>query len=491
MPAPRRLRLLRDRRLLRTEVLAGALTTLALIPEVISFSVIAGVDPMVSLLASVVLCLSMSVLGGRSAMVTAAAGSVALVVAPLVKEHGTQYLLPAVVLAGALQVLFALGGLARLMRFVPRSVMLGFVNGLGILIFSAQVPHVVDVPFLAYVVFAGTLAVVLVLPRLVSSIPSPLVAVALATVAVVVVQGHGHVPDVADEGSVSGGLPGLTAFSVPFDLDTLRIVWPAALSIACVGLLESLLTAKVVDDLTDSRSNKTRELWALGVANVLAGWWGGIAGCAMIGQSVVNVKLGRARTRLSTLFAGLFLLLFITVLSGVMARIPMVALAAVMMVVAVNTVDWHSVRPATLLRMPLSETCVLAVTVVVVVTTGNLAIGVGVGVLTAMVLFARRVATVLRVERSVDPDGTVARYRVVGPLFFGSSNELVEQFSYADDPPHVVIGLTEGQIWDASSVAALDSVEAAYAARGTSVTIEGLDERSTAFRQRLSGHLEP
>jgi SulP family sulfate permease len=249
--------------------------------------------------------------------------------------------------------------------------------------------------------------------------------------------------------------------------------------------METLLTAKLVDDLTDSRSNKSRESWALGVANILAGFYGGIAGCAMIGQTIVNVKIGGARSRISTLVAGLVLLLFVTALSGIMALIPMVALAAVMMIVAVTTVDWHSVKPSTLKRMPLPETIVMVTTVVIVVATGNLAIGVLVGVVLAMVLFARRIAHVIRVDRVVD--GPLVRYAVVGPLFFGSSNDLVEQFSYALDPEEVVIDLTEAQVWDASSVAALDSIESRFAQHGTTATFIGLDARSTAFHGRLTG----
>ncbi|HWT33205.1 MAG TPA: SulP family inorganic anion transporter [Microbacterium sp.] len=478
---------LRSPRTLSIEVLAGTLTTLALVPEVISFSVVAGVDPQVSLVASVVLAVSMSFLGGRPAMVTAAAGSVALVVAPLVKEHGVQYLLPAVVLAGLVQIVFGLGGLARLMRFIPRSVMIGFVNALGILIFAAQVPHLFGVGPAAYVLFAVTILIVVFVPRITTAVPAPLVAVAVVTAAAVVL--HLQVPTVSDEGKVAGGLPGLTPLDVPLDLHTLQLVWPTALSVAFVGLLETLLTAKVVDDMTDSRSRASRESWGLGVANILAGCYGGIAGCAMIGQSVVNVKLGGARSRISTLVAGLVLLLFITVFSGVMAQIPMVALAAVMMIVAISTVNWHSVLPSTLQRMPLSETIVMAVTIVAVVITGNLAIGVAAGVLLAMVLFARRVAHVLRVERTLTGDGTIATYHVVGPLFFGSSNDLVEQFDYPEDPSRVVIDLTRGQVWDASSVAALDSVQAKYAQHGVEVELVGFDERSTRFHTRLTGRL--
>ena len=450
-------RVLRSPALLTRECLAGVITALALIPEVISFSVIAGVDPKVSLVASVVLCLTLSILGGRPAMVTAAAGSVALVIGPMVHLHGVEYILPAVVLGGIIQILFGLAGLARMMRYIPRSVMLGFVNALGVLIFFAQVPHVWGQSPLVWIFFAVTLAIVLLLPRLIKSVPSPLVAIVVVT-AVALLMGY-RMPNVGDEGPMSPGLPGLNTLLVPLNLQTLQIIWPTALSIAFVGLMESLLTAKLVDDLTDTPSSKRRESWGLGVANILAGFYGGIAGCAMIGQTIVNVELGRARSRVSTVAAGLVLLLLVTGLSQIMAQIPMVVLAGIMMVVAVKTVNWHSLQPATLKRMPWSETLIMVLTVAVTVWTGNLALGVLAGVILAMLLFARRIAHVIHAERQLSDDGQSVRYVVRGPLFFASSNDLFEHFDYAHDPKKVTIDLTHAQIWDASSVAALDGIE--------------------------------
>ncbi|MCU1573762.1 MAG: SulP family inorganic anion transporter [Micrococcaceae bacterium] len=476
---------LRSPQQLSREVLAGMVTTLALVPEVISFSIVAGVDPMVSLVASIVLALTMSILGGRPGVITAAAGSVALVIAPLVHNHGVQFVLPTVILAGLIQIVFGLAGLARLMRFIPRSVMIGFVNALGVLIFTAQVPHVLNVPWLAYLLFALTLAIIFILPRFTKIIPSPLVAIVVVTAIVIIA--HLIVPNVADEGPLTGKMPGITPFLVPLNLATLQLILPTALSVAFVGLMETLLTAKFVDEITDTPSHKGRESWALGVSNVLAGFYGGIAGCAMIGQTVLNVKTGQARTRISTFVAGVFLLALVTGLSSIMGQIPMVALAAVMMVVAVTTVDWHSVKPSTLKRMPVPETIVMVVTVAVVVITGNLASGVLVGVILAMVLFARRVAHVITVGRNLTDEGAAVRYAVVGPLFFGSSNDLVDQFSYSDDPASVTIDLSQAQIWDASTVAALDSIETKYRDHGATVTIEGLDERSTGFHRRLTG----
>ncbi len=373
--------------LITRETLAGVLTALALIPEVISFSVIAGVDPQVSLIASVVLCLAMSVLGGRPAMVTAAAGSVALVIGPMVHQHGVGYILPAVILAGIIQILFGICGMARLMRFIPPSVMTGFVNALGILIFFAQVPHFWSRQPLIVGLFVLTLLIVLWAPRFIKAVPAPLIAIVLLT-AYTVTSGQ-LLPTVGDEGAISGGLPGFNALAVPLDLSTLKIIWPCALSIAFVGLMESLLTAKLVDDLTHTPSNKSRESAGLGIANILAGCYGGIAGCAMIGQTIVNVEMGKARSRLSTIVAGMVLLLLVTVLSQVMAKIPMAVLAGVMVIVAVKTFSWQSIRPTALARNPWPETVVMAATVVVTVTTSNLAIGVLAGLI-AMALIPRR-----------------------------------------------------------------------------------------------------
>ena len=373
--------------LLTREVLAGVITALALIPEVISFSVIAGVDPKVSLIASVVLCLSMSFLGGRPAMVTAAAGSVALVIGPMVHQHGVAYILPAVVMAGLIQILFALCGMAKLMRFIPASVMSGFVNALGILIFFAQVPHFWSRSPLIVALFAATILIVLWLPKVVKSIPSPLVAVVLLTLYTAT---SGQIlPTVGDEGSMTGGLPGFTQWLVPFNLDTLQIIWPCALSIAFVGLMESILTAKLVDDLTHTPSNKTRESAGLGIANILAGCYGGIAGCAMIGQTIVNVEMGKGRSRISTLAAALVLLLLVTALSEVMAMIPMSVLAGIMVIVAFKTFSWQSLQPATLKRTPWPETLVMIVTVAATVSTGNLAIGVLAGIVMMLLVPAR------------------------------------------------------------------------------------------------------
>lgn len=378
---------LRSPQLLTREALAGVITALALIPEVISFSVIAGVDPKVSLLASVVLCISMSFLGGRPAMVTAAAGSVALVIGPMVYQHGVAYILPAVALAGVIQIIFGVTKMARLIRFIPQSVMTGFVNALGILIFFAQVPHFWSREPLIVALFALTLLIVIGWPRLVKSVPAPLVAI-VALTCFTVFTGQ-TLPTVGDEGPMQGGLPGFTEWLVPFNWQTLSIVWPCALSIAFVGLLESLLTARLVDDLTHTPSSKGRESAGLGIANILAGFYGGIAGCAMIGQTIVNVEMGKGRSRVSTVAAGLVLLLLVTALSEVMAKIPMVVLAGIMVIVACKTFSWHSVQPGVLASAPLAHTLAMAATVAATISTGNLAIGVVAGLVTIAILPAR------------------------------------------------------------------------------------------------------
>ncbi|WP_028661007.1 SulP family inorganic anion transporter [Nocardioides insulae] len=478
---------LRSPRLLRTEVLAGLVVALALIPEALSFSILAGVDPQVGLFASFTTAVTIAIVGGRPAMISAAAGSVALVIAPVMRDHGFDYFIATVLLGGLIQVVLAVLGVARLMRFIPRSVMVGFVNALAILIFSAQLPHLIGVPWLVYPMVAVGIAVIVVLPRFTRAVPSPLVAIALLTGAVVLI--GWDLPNVGDEGELPHGLPSLFLPDVPLDLDTLRIIAPYALAMALVGLLESLLTAKLVDDITDTHSDKTRESWGQGVANLVTGCFGGIGGCAMIGQTMINVKVSGARTRISTFLAGVFLLILVVGLGDVVAQIPMAALVAVMTMVAVATFDWHSLR--TLRRMPRSETTVMLATVVVVVATENLAIGVVVGVLVASVLFARRVAHLANVQREVveDEDGAKAVYTVTGELFFASSNDLYSQFSYAEDPARVELDLSASHIWDASTVAALDSVTDKYAHRGTTVDIHGLNPESEAMYRRLAGRL--
>lgn len=482
---PTVLQTLRSPRLVTREVLAGLVVAIALIPEAIAFSIIAGVDPRLGLFSSFVMAVAIAFLGGRPAMITAATGAIALVIAPVAREHGAEYLLATVILGGILQVILGLLGVAKLMRFIPRSVMVGFVNALAILIFIAQVPQLIGVPWAVYPIAAAGLAIMYLLPRLTRIVPAPLVAIVLLTGAAVV---FGiSVPTVGDQGALPESLPALLLPNVPLTGETLAIILPFAVAMAVVGLLESLMTATLVDDITDTPSSKTRESLGQGVANVLSGLFGGMGGCAMIGQTMINVKASGARTRISTFLAGVFLLVLVLVFGDVVAVIPMAVLVAVMIVVSIATFDWHSIRPSTLRRMPLSETIVMVLTVAITVWTHNLAIGVGVGVVAAAVLFARRVASVTAVTRSVE--GETARYTVEGELFFASSNDLTTRFAYHDDPRRVVIDLSRSHVWDASTVAALDAVETKYAHLGTTVEIEGMNDTAARLHARLSGGL--
>ena len=472
----------------RTEVLAGLVVALALIPEAIAFSIIAGVDPRIGLFASFTMAVSISFLGGRPAMISAATGAIALVIAPVAREYGIDYLIATVILGGIIQVVLGVLGVAKIMRFIPRSVMVGFVNALAILIFLSQVPHLVGVPWIVYPLVAAGIVIMVLLPRWTKVVPAPLVAIVLLTVAVVVAAIN--VPTVGDEGTLPESLPSLFFPNVPLNLETLQIIAPYALALALVGILESLLTAKLVDDVTDTHSNKTREAWGQGTANVITGFFGGMGGCAMIGQTMINVKASGARTRLSTFLAGVFLLILVVGLGDVVAIMPMAALVAVMIMVSVGTFDWHSIQLSTLRRMPKSETTVMVATVVVTVATHNLAYGVIVGVLVAMVLFAQRVAHFTSVKRLDASDADDQRvYAVEGELFFASSNDLVYQFDYAGDPKNIVIDMTKAHIWDASTVASLDAVTTKYEAKGKTVTIIGMNDDSAARHERLAGNL--
>ncbi|MDG4667479.1 SulP family inorganic anion transporter [Mycobacterium sp. 236(2023)] len=471
--------------LLRTEVLAGLVVALALIPEAIAFSVIAGVDPRIGLFSSVTMAITIAIAGGRPAMISAATAAVALVVAPVAHEHGVGYLVATIVLAGLFQVLLAVLGVAKLMRFIPRSVMIGFVNALAILVFVSQVPHLLGVSWLVYPLTAVGIALMVLLPKVTTVVPAPLVVVVMLTAAVALF--GWDVPDVGDQGALPDSIPLPGIPDVPLSWQTLQIIAPYALGAALVGLLESLMTAKLVDDITETPSNKTREAWGQGTANIVTAMFGGMGGCAVIGQTMMNVKVAGARTRLSTFLSGAFILVLVLALGPVVGMIPMAALVAVMIVVSVATLDWHSIAPRTLKVMPRSETAVMVVTVAATVTTGNLAIGVALGVLAAMVGFARRVAHMTVVE--CDPASEPCTYRVRGELFFASSNDLIHQFDYANDPDDVVIDLSDADIWDASSVATLDAIRQKYEARGKSVRLTGLDGASLERLTKLSGRL--
>ena len=488
-PEPSVLTALRTPRVLTREALAGLVVALALIPEAISFSIIAGVDPKVGLFSSFIMAVTIAFVGGRPAMITAATGAVALVIAPVAGEYGMDYFIATVLLAGVMQIVLAVFGVAKLMRFIPRSVMLGFINSLAILIFMAQVPELIGVPWMVYPLVAAGLLVMLLMPKLTKVVPAPLVSITLVTIVVVVFAIN--VPTVGDKGELPRSLPELFIPNVPLTWETLTIIAPYALAMALVGLMESLMTAKLVDDVTDTHSNKTRESWGQGVANLMSGIFGGMGGCAMIGQTMINVKVSGARTRISTFLAGIFLLILIVALGDIVAIIPMAALVAVMIMVSVGTFDWHSIKLSTLRRMPKSETAVMVITVAVVVATQNLAIGVVIGVFVASVMFVRRVAHLIEVRRELtEQDGVpLARYTVEGQLLFASSNDLTTQFEYADDPDRVLIDLTKSHIWDVSTVAALDAIETKYQQRGKSVEFIGMNKFTTAFHTRLTGGL--
>jgi SulP family sulfate permease len=471
------------------ESLAGLVVAIALIPEAIAFSILAGVDPRVGLFSSFIMAITTSILGGRPAMISAATAATAIIIAPVARDYGIEYFLATVILAGGFQLILGFAGAAKLMRFIPRSVMIGFVNSLAILIFMAQLPHLIDVPIAVYpLVLLGILIMVL-LPRITKVIPAPLVAIVLV-MAAVIVSGI-NVPTVGDEGELPKSLPELLTPNVPLTMETFNIIAPFALAMALVGLLESLMTAKLVDEITDSHSQKTRESLAQGVGNVISGFFGGMGGCAMIGQTMINVKASGARTRISTFLAGVFLIILVVSLGDIVSQIPMAALVAVMIMVSVATFNFHSVAISTLKRMPKSETLVMLTTTAVVVWTHNLAIGVIIGVIVAMVAFARRVAHFANVTRSVGgaDDIEAAYYTVEGELFFASSNDLTTQFEYTDDPSNVIIDVSGSHIWDASTVAALDTIITKYESLGKEVYIKGMNQASEKLHAKLAGNL--
>ena len=465
------------------ELLAGSVATFALIPEVIAFAFAAGVDPQVGLFASFVIGIVIAFSGGRPAMISAAAGSVALVAAPLVAAHGLAYLLAAGLLAGLIQIVFGLLRLGVLMRFVSSSVRTGFVNALAVLIFAAQLPHLLGANTATWLMLGAGLGLIYGLPRLrlpgLSVIPSPLLCIALLTGAAVMLDLP--VKTVADLGKLPDALPSWRWPAVPLAWETLRIIAMPALAIAMVGLLESMMTARVVDELTDTPSNKNRECTGLGVANVAASLFGGIAGCGMIGQTVGNVKYG-GRGRLSTLFAGVLLLVLMVLLKPWVSQVPVVALVAIMVMVSVETFDWRSLRQ--LVRHPRTSSGVMLATVAVTLATHNLAAGVGVGVLLSGVFFAFKVARLLRVE-AAEVDG-VHVWTVSGQVFFASADAFLDAF----DPREVAvrqvrIDVHRAHFWDITAVAALDQAMQRLRHHGLDVQLDGLDPHSRRLLARV------
>lgn len=468
----------------RGDLLAGIVVALALIPEAIAFSIIAGVDPKVGLYASFCISVVTAIFGGRPGMISAATGAMALLMVTLVKEHGLQYLLVATMLTGVLQVIAGFARIGNAMRFVSKSVMTGFVNALAILIFMAQLPEFKGAGITVYAMVAGALGIIYLLPRISKTVPSPLVAIVVMTVVAIVFKLD--VRRVGDLGALPDSLPVFLWPQIPFTLETLWIVLPYSAGLAAVGLLESLMTAQIVNEMTDTPSNKNRECTGQGLANITAGLFGGMAGCAMIGQSVINVKSG-GRGRLSTLLSGVYLLVMIVVLGPWVKQIPMPALVAVMIMVSIGTFSWASFKN---LRVhPKSSSIVMASTTLVVVLTHNLAIGVGIGVLLSALFFARKVSQILRVQSVLREDSRA--YTVKGQLFFASAEAFVEQFNFKEVLSKVSIDVTHAHFWDLTAIASLDIVVLKFRREGTEVEIIGLNEASATLVDRLGTHDKP
>ncbi len=467
----------------RRDVLAGIVVALALIPEAIGFSIIAGVDPRVGLYASVAIAITIALIGGRPGMISAATAAVAVLVGPLVRDHGVEYLLAATILMGLIQMLAGLARLDLVMQFVSRSVITGFVNALAILIFMAQLPQLIGQGWETYAMVAGGLAIIYGFPRLTRAVPSPLVAILILS-AISIALGL-SVNTVGDMGKLPEGLPSLALPQVPLTLETLRIILPYSLTMAAVGLLESLLTAQIVDDMTDSDSEKRRECAGQGGANIVAALFGGMGGCAMIGQSVINVTSG-GRGRLSTFVAGAFLLFLLAVLGPWVGRVPMPALVAVMIMVSIGTFSWNSV--ANLRRHPPTSSIVMVTTVVVVVATRDLSLGVLAGVRLAGIFLAGKVQRMFAVERETSEDGASATYRVTGEIFFASVDRFTRAFQSEDRARQVRIDVSGAHFWDISGVGALDKIVARLRQSGAEVTVTGYNRASADLVDRFALH---
>ena len=469
---------------IRADVLAGLVVGLALIPEAIAFSIIAGVDPKVGLYASFCIAVVISFVGGRPAMISAATGAMALVMASLVKEHGLQYLLAATLLTGVLQILAGYLKLAKLMRFVSKSVVIGFVNALAILIFMAQLPELINVTWHVYALVGLGLAIIYLfplLPKIGKLIPSPLVCIILISLIAV---GFGiDIRTVGDMGELPDTLPVFLLPDIPLNLETLQIILPYSVALAAVGLLESMMTATIIDEMTDTPSDKFQECKGQGIANIASGFMGGMAGCAMIGQSMINVKSG-GLTRLSTFSAGVFLLILVVFISDWLKVIPMAALVAVMIMVSISTFEWKSLTGFK--SNPQSSNVVMIATVIVVVATHNLALGVLTGVLLSALFLANKLENDIRVESYIENDARV--YDLKGQIFFSSSEKFMQSFNFQEPISKVIIDLTHSHIWDVTSVAMLDSVVNKFQRNGVNVTVRGLNEASSIMIDKYGTH---
>ncbi len=464
----------------RRDLLAGTVVALALIPEAIAFSIIAGVDPAVGLYASVVIAVTIAFVGGRPAMISAATGAMALLMVTLVRDHGLEYLFAASLLCGVFQIVIGLLKLGRYIKFVSRSVMTGFVNSLAILIFLAQMPELISRGWITYALVAGALVVIYGFPRLTKAVPSPLVAIVAISALVIVLKLD--VRTVGDMGQMPTSLPMFHLPAVPLTWETLVIIAPISATLAFVGLLESLLTANLIDDITDTPSDKDRETRGQGIANILSPLFGGMAGCAMIGQSMINVTSG-ARGRLSTLWAGLFLLFLMLALQTWVAQIPMAALVAVMIMVSIGTFDWSSVMK--LRSTPLQSSIVMIATTVTVVATHDLSKGVILGVLLSAIFFMRKVGKTIAVTEVPTPEPGVLRYCVSGQLFFASADLFAASFEHHGHPTRVVIDLSDAHLWDLTGVAAVDKVVFRYRRQGADVQVLGMNDAARTLVTRV------
>lgn len=474
---------------IRGDILAGIVVALALIPESIAFSIIAGVDPNVGLYASFCIATVIAFVGGRAGMISAATGAMALLMVTLVKEHGLQYLMAATLLTGVLQILAGYFKLGSLMSFVSRTVVIGFVNALAILIFMAQLPELTDVTWHVYALTAGGLAIIYLfpyLPKIGQLIPSPLVSILVIT-AVTVSMGI-NVHTVGDMGSLPDTLPIFLWPEVPFNLDTLKIIFPYSAALAAVGLLESLMTSTIVDDMTDTDSDKNRECKGQGIANIASGCIGGMAGCAMIGQSVINVKSG-GRGRLSTLVAGVLLLIMVVFMSDFIKIIPMAALVAVMIMVSIGTFNWGSIKG--LKTLPLSTNIVMLSTVIVVVWTHNLALGVFTGVLLASLFFANKISHFMYWDKSYEETSSTRVYKFIGQIFFNSADRFADAFDYKEDVKNVIIDVSRAHFWDISAVYALDKAVIKLRNTGKEVEVVGQNEATRTIIDRFGIHDKP
>ncbi|KGD66361.1 sulfate permease [Alcanivorax nanhaiticus] len=471
---------------IRADVLAGTVVALALIPEAIAFSIIAGVDPKVGLYASFCIAVVTAFAGGRPGMISAATAAMALLMTDLVKDHGLQYLLAATVLTGVFQIIAGFIRLDQLMRFVSRSVVTGFVNALAISIFIAQLPELTNVTWHVYALTGLGLAIIYLLPYLTTAVPSPLISIVLVT-GLALWMGL-DVPTVGDKGALPDSLPMFLLPDIPLNMETLQIILPYSLGLAVVGLLESMMTATIVDELTDTTSNKNRECKGQGIANIAAGLLGGMAGCAMIGQSVINVKSG-GRKRLSTLVAGVFLLILVVFLGKWVSMIPMAALVAVMIMVSIGTFSWESITNT--MKHPWSSTVVMLATVAGTLATHNLAIGVGVGVILSALFYANKVGRVFYVQASEDEADGHRVYQVVGQVFFTSSEQFLGSFDFKEAIDKVTIDVHRAHFWDITAIGALDKVVIKFRREGTEVNIIGLNEASATLVDKFGVHDKP